>query len=56
MPAEYANTTYLFAKGCAVDNELDQKKLAKSEKVSKRLKPDDDEMESMNLYSYNEVI
>jgi hypothetical protein len=30
MLAEYANTTYLIAKGSAVDFELDQKKLPKS--------------------------
>lgn len=47
MPAEYANTTYLIAKGGAVDLELDQKKLPKSKKVPKRLKPDDEEMESI---------
>ncbi len=37
MPAEYANTTYLIAKGVAVDYELDQKKLPKTKKGFKKI-------------------
>jgi hypothetical protein len=47
MSAEYANTTYLIARRVAVDYELDQKKLPKSKNVPKRLKPDDEEIESI---------